>query len=166
METTELRHFLRSKMGYYDHVKADEFCLKLSKSRLKIFDYSKETRVALYRFSILTITYLALECGKNDFTFDGFFKLLHSEITDENFKTDKFTTFDCVIENSLEHNSTLYFMNEYYQNYLEFMPDNAFKFYLEAFDSVSQIYNIDYNKDFISLLWEDLNNREKEKNER
>lgn len=166
METTTLRKFLRSKMGYYDHKKADDFCLKVVKKGQKNFDYPRETRVVLYRFSMLTITYLALECGKNDFTFDSFFKLLHAEITDKNFKSEKFTTFDCVIEDSLDHNSTLYLLYEYYQAYNNFMPDNAFDFFLEAFEAVSYVYNIEYNRDFIIELWNELDTREKEKNER
>ena len=163
METTNLETFLFSKMGYYDYEKADKLCLKLSKSRLKIFDYPKETRVALYRFSILTITYLATKCNREDFNIECFFKLLQAEITDERFKTEKFTTYDIVIEEALKVDSTLFFMNQYYQDYLEFMPDNAFEFFLEAWESVAKHYGIEFDKTAIEALWKQLNKKKEPK---
>lgn len=145
-----------------DHKKADEMCLSFQMTALKEFKYPIETRRTLYRFAILIMHYLDSECPKDDFEIESFFKLLRCEVKDESFKSDCDTVFDVVVSDALDNNMLIYTLYNHYKTAVEHMPDDAYDFYLRAWDVYTAEHDIEFNSNAIHKLWSELQRKSEE----
>lgn len=127
--------------------KADEMCLYVKKYAESKFKLEDNAAKALYRFSILTFSYLDKECNREDFNFLAFFKILYSEILDKSFRTKDTTVFDILIDDAEQKGyDTIYIMSKYWYEVHDKMPENADEMYQYGFVKFCQKKEIEFDE--------------------
>ncbi|MBR3787915.1 MAG: hypothetical protein IKJ85_05940 [Firmicutes bacterium] len=126
---TTLRNHLFEN-GKFKHIAADDMAKSIRDHAKEHESFRASNATAIFRFTNLSINYLATECCEDDFTFESLFKLLFAEAYDENYLTARKTVFDFLMEQAIEADRCLYNMYKSYLAVYDEMPPNAFDLFL------------------------------------
>ena len=100
--------------GRFKHVEADEMASTIRDYCKEYADFDITELIAIFRFVNLSLTYLATECRKEELTIESLFKLMFTEVYDENFSIGRKTIFDYLIEETIDNDRCLYNMYKTY----------------------------------------------------